>query len=149
MWSATRTRLIEFEHVPGTSIWWPKSEELAGEKLSGILVVAFQAPLSFLNAHDFRSDFLAAIDHRPLSLVVLEAGSIVELDYTAARILADVIRRCRDAGATFAIARLESVRAQKALNQFGVATLLGANCQFRSVDDAIRALAPGASASPR
>jgi SulP family sulfate permease len=149
LWTATRTRLIEFEHVPGTSIWWPKSKDLAGENLPGILVVAFQAPLSFLNAYDFRSDLLAAIEQRAISLVVLEAGSIAELDFTAALILAEVIRRCRDAGATFAIARLESVRAQDALIRFGVTALLGPHCQFRSVDDAIRALAPGGAAPPR
>jgi sulfate permease, SulP family len=41
-----------------------------------------------------------------------------------------------------AIARLESVRAQDALQRFGIMELLGENRIFHSVDEAIRTLAP-------
>jgi SulP family sulfate permease len=54
LWSTTRARLITFERVPGTSIWWPPGHGLKGETIEGVLVVAFQAPLSFLNAYAFR-----------------------------------------------------------------------------------------------
>jgi SulP family sulfate permease len=73
-------------------------------------------------------------------LVVLEASSIVAIDYTAAEVLADVIRNCRADGADFAVARLESIRAQEALQCFGVVELLGENHIFHSVAEAIRVL---------
>jgi MFS superfamily sulfate permease-like transporter len=148
MWTTTRTRLLAFERVPGTSIWWPKSDVSKGERLEGVLVVAFQAPLSFLNAYQFHHDFLRALEKADagLKLAVLEAGGIVEIDFTAARILRQVIERSREMGVDFAIARLESVRAQQSLTRFGVIAALGEGRIFHSVDEATRALAPEAKA---
>jgi len=151
VWTTTRSRLITFARAPGSSIWWPCSsvgDEPCGERLAGVLVAAFQAPLSFLNAYGFQRDLREAIeagDEKP-KLVVLEASNIVEIDYTAARILNDAILDCRAAGADFAIARLESVRAHQALARYGVTKTLGEGRLFRSVDEATRALAPGAVA---
>ncbi len=146
VYTTTRTRLIEYERLPETSIWWPQGNAAAGEKLEGVVVVAFQAPLSFLNAYQFQHDLRKAAQRagENLRLVVLEAGSIVEIDFTAARVLGEVIAHCRDQGADFAVARLESVRAQAALESFGVMAILGAGRLFHSVDEATRKLAPGA-----
>ncbi len=142
MWTVTRTRLIEFENVPGTTVWWPPGEDIGGRTLEGVSVVAFQAPLSFLNAEEFRSGFAALLAKGNVRLVVLEAGSIVEIDFTAAQVLKEAIQKCHQSGITFALARLESVRARQALAQFGVMDVLGAAFLFRSVDDAVKALAP-------
>ncbi len=147
LWTTTRTHLIEFERLPGTSVWWPASAQIRGEKLEGVLVVAFQAPLSFVNAYSFQQDFRAAIDAAGggLKLVVLEASSIVEIDFTASRVLHEAISNCRAKGADFAMARLESLRAQAALERFSVLGTLGAGRLFKSVDEATRALAPHAA----
>jgi SulP family sulfate permease len=140
----TRAVPIEFERVPGTTVWWPPHGTVQGEKADGVLVIAFQAPLSFLNANDFRRGILDALAQRGRSvrLVVLEAGSIVAIDYTAADVLSDVIRKCRADGADFAVARLESIRAQEAFQSFGLVELLGADHIFHSVEEAIRTLGP-------
>ncbi|MGA8169401.1 MAG: SulP family inorganic anion transporter [Methylocystis sp.] len=147
VWTTTRTRLIEFDRLPGGTVWWPVKADFTGEKLLGVLVVAFQAPLSFLNAYQFQSDMKDAIARVDggLRLVVLEASSIVEIDFTAARILRDVIAQCRAQGVDFAIVRLESVRAQAALENFGVMATLRADRLFHSVDEATRKLAPDAA----
>ena len=107
------------------------------------MVIAFQAPLSFLNAYDFRRASLDVIARRakPLDLVVLEASSIIAIDFTASKILAEVIQHCRSSGIIFAVARLESVRAQEAFSRFGIIDLLGEDHLFHSVDEAITALA--------
>ena len=114
IWSTTRARVLVYERVPGTSIWWPSSSNLPGEREPGVLVAGFQAPLSFLNAYHFRRDLLAALKSAPekARLIVLEATGIVEIDFTAAQVLIDLIRRCHADGVDFAIARLEFVRAQ-------------------------------------
>jgi MFS superfamily sulfate permease-like transporter len=140
IWSTTRAGVLVFERVPGTSIWWPSSSKFPGEREPGILVAGFQAPLSFLNAYHFRHDVLEALTASPQSvrLLVLEATGIVEIDFTAAQVLADLIRRCHIDGVDFALARLESVRAQEAVVRFGIDKLLGADCQFHSVEEAIR-----------
>lgn len=143
IWSTTRARVRPFERVPGTSIWWPVSTNLPGEQEAGVIVAGFQAPLSFLNAYNFRRDVLAALksSSQKIKLLVLEATGIVEIDFTAAQVLAEVIKQCHDDGIDFAIARLESSRAQEAIVRFGLDTLLGPDRQFHSVEEAIRARA--------
>ena len=143
IWSTTRARVQVFERVPGTSIWWPSSANLPGEQEPGVIVAGFQAPLSFLNAYHFRRDILAALKSAPakVRLLVLEATGIVEIDFTAAQILTDIIRQCHADGVDFAIARLESLRAQDAIARFGIEALLGPDHQFHSVEEAVRARA--------
>jgi len=127
--------------VPKTSIWWPMSDHFPGEQEPGVIVAGFQAPLSFLNAYNFRRDILAALQASPqkVRLLVLEATGIVEIDFTAAQILTEIIRQCHADGVDFAIARLESQRAQDAIARFGIEALLGTDHQFHSVEEAIRA----------
>ncbi len=140
IWSTTRARVRPFERVPGTSIWWPVSPNFPGEQEAGVLVAGFQAPLSFLNAYDFRRDILAALKSSPqkVRLLVLEATGIVEIDFTAAQVLTEVINQCHEDGVDFAVARLESTRAQEAIVRFGIAALLGPARQYQSVEEAIR-----------
>lgn len=142
IWTITRTRMIEFEKVPGTSVWWPPSPEMRGERLSRVRVVAFQAPLSFLNADAFRHDMIVTIDRDDITLIVFEASSVAEIDFTSAQVLLEIIDRAEKAGIAFAIARLTSLRAQQALVRFGIIEKLGPKGLYRSVDEAIRALAP-------
>jgi len=144
VWTTTRTRLIEFDRIPGTTVWWPISPVHRGERLPGVRVLAFQAPLSFLNAELFRRDMTAAMESdSSLRLVVLEASSIVEIDYSAAAALRECIRRCRARNVDFAVARLESVRAQRSFEQFGIMEALGPDRLFHSVDEATKALLEG------
>ena len=102
---------------------------------------AFPAPLSFLNAYDFRRDILAALNSssQKVRLVVLEATGIVEIDFTAAQVLSDTINACRSLGVGFAIARLESARAQQAIEKFGIDASIETGRPFHSVEEAIRA----------
>ncbi len=144
VYTITRARLIPFERVDNTTVWWPVSNREAGPGPSDVLVMGFQAPLSFLNAYEFRRGVRAAVlgAQGHAKLFVLEASSVVEIDFTAAGILKEVIRHARGAGVDVAVARLESVRAQVAFARFGVTALLGEDHLFRSVAEAIAKLAP-------
>ncbi len=142
VFTISRTRPIPFERVVGSTVWWPASPTRRGETWPGAIVMGFQAPLSFLNAHDFRRGLMAVITRRPTSLrlIVLEASSIVEIDFTASTILNEVIDAAHAAGLDFAVARLESVRALAAFERFGVTERLGPGRMFDTVEQAIRAL---------
>ena len=140
IWSTTRAHLIAFERVPETTIWWPAHPQIEGELLSDIAVVGFQAPLSFLNAATFRADLQHMLRSRKLRLVVFEASAIVEIDFTAAQALREVISLCNEAGTVFAVARLESLRAQEAFERFGLYEVLPRDRVFHSVDLALRKL---------
>lgn len=145
IWSNTRARVTVYQRVPDTSIWWPANPHTPGETEANVVVAGFQAPLSFLNAYHFRSDIIATLQSsaQKLSLFVLEATGIVEIDFTAAQILSDTIKACRDQGTSFAIARLESERAQEAIERFGILPLLAEGRLFHSVEEAIKAYRGG------
>jgi SulP family sulfate permease len=142
IWSTTRGRLVEFEQVPGTTIWWPAPPHAAGERVPDVTVVGLQAPLSFLNAANFRVDMLKTIRRATPKLLVLEASGILEIDFTAAQTLIELSRECRADGITLAIARLESARAQEAFERFKLYDALPREHIFLSVDAAVRALSP-------
>lgn len=140
IWSTTRARLVEFDRVPGTTIWWPAHPRIAGERIPGVAVVGLQAPLSFLNAPVFRSDVADLLKTATPRLLVLEASGMVEIDFTAAQILLDILRECGEQGVTVAVARLESVRAQDAFERFRLYDELPRERVFHSVDEAVQAL---------
>jgi MFS superfamily sulfate permease-like transporter len=139
VWIVTRTQVVELTQVPGTTIWWPASQHEVGESRPGVLVVGFPAPLLFSNADVFRHGMKAAMAKRPVGILVLEALGIAEVDYTAAQALRAVIEDCRARGIAFAIARLESARARRSLERFGVLALLGPDKVFLSVAQALEA----------
>lgn len=142
VWMTTHTHPIELHRIPGTTVWWPAGESPRGETQEGVAVIGFQAPLLFANAEPFKTGMIAAIEacRPPPRLVILEASGIADIDYTAAQALIDVIAYCRTANIRFAIARLESVRAQSALERFGILAELGSDHLLHSVDEAVRAL---------
>ncbi|WP_407176501.1 SulP family inorganic anion transporter [Bradyrhizobium sp. STM 3562] len=149
IWSSTRARLVVFERVPGTTIWWPTSPHISGERIPGVLVVGLQAPLSFLNASTFHTDLFHMLHASKPHLLVLEAASTPEIDFTAAQLLLDLFTECRKLGITVAIARLESLRAQDAFERFGLYDVLPRDHIFRSVDEAVKELGqPAANSSP-
>src|SRR4051812_16265830 len=141
IWSTTRARLVQFDRVPDTTVWWPASANLPGERHSDVAVVGLQAPLSFLNAQNFRADVLKVVKTSRPRLLVLEATGIIEIDFTAAQILLDLVRECRADGVTVAMARLESTRAQEAFERFKLHDVLPKDHIFFSVDEAVRKLA--------
>jgi len=145
IWSTTRARLIQFVHVPDTTIWWPANPNAPGERHPGVAVVGLQAPLSFLNAQNFRADVLGVVKASTPKprLLVLEASGIIEIDFTAAQTLLDLIRQCRAEGVTVAMARLESTRAQQAFERFRIHDVLPRDHIFFSVDEAVRKLGNG------
>ena len=140
IWSTTRARLIQFDRVPDTTIWWPANPNMPGERNPDVAVVGLQAPLSFLNAQNFRGDVLNVVKTSRPRLLVLEASGILEIDFTAAQVLLDLIRECRASGVTVAMARLESTRAQEAFERFEIYDVLPRDHIFFSVDEAVRKL---------
>ena len=141
IWSTTRARLVHFERVPGTTVWWPINPHHAGERVADVAVVGLQAPLSFLNAASFLADVLGVLQAEKPKLLVIEASGMPEIDFTAAQNLVELIKECGKQGVTFAVARLESLRAQDAFERFRLYEVLPREHVFHSVADAVTTLA--------
>jgi SulP family sulfate permease len=148
LWASARVQIQPMGRIPGSTVWWPLK---AGSEASppmdppadpGVAVLAFAAPLTFLNAEAFARQFLETV--RPgqseIRLAILEAAGMVEIDFTGAQALARVVRTCHEAGVTFAVARLESLAAQAAFARLGLRSLIGDDLIFDSVAGTIRAL---------
>lgn len=145
MWNASRTQVIELEHLPGTTVWWVPARGQKAEKVDGVMVLAFQAPLSFLNAYEFRRGIQDAVDKakRTVHLIVIEASGIAEIDFTAAQILRETADWCCERNIQLAVARMESVRAQVALERFAILDKVGRGKVFHTVEEAVRTLSKG------
>src|SRR6185312_14893464 len=126
--------------LPGTTIWWPSHPHMTGEHVPGVAVLGLQAPLSFLNAPTFRGEVDNVVKTSSPRLIVLEASGMVEIDFTAAQVLLDLLKDCRESGVTVAVARLESVRAQDAFERFKLYDTLPREHVFHSVDEAVQKL---------
>jgi MFS superfamily sulfate permease-like transporter len=135
-----RARVTPMGRIPGTSVWWPLAANRAGETTPDLAVVAFQAPLNFLNADAFAAGMLTAVGADGVRLVVLEAAGVLGIDYTAGEAVRRVVAACAQRRVRFALARLESVAAQHALTRLGLRQLIGPDHIFDSVAAAVAAL---------
>jgi len=150
MWSSVSPRTYRLHRVPGTTVWWPTTPTAKGETLAGVVVIGFQAPLSFVNADQFRRVMMDAMQPGggAVKLLVLEATGVIDIDFTAAETFKDVIGQARETGVLFAVARLEAYDAQAAFERLGLRQALGEGRLFNSVNDAVAALAPDATPEP-
>lgn len=140
VWTITQTQAVLFEQVPGSTVWWPKALKANGITRPGIVVVGFQAPLFFMNAETFRRSVTDTVTlaQKPVRVVILEASTIADVDYSAAQTLIEMIESWKAQGILFCIARLESTRAQESLKKFGVLQRMDEQAIFQSVDAAVR-----------
>ncbi len=144
LYSVARPLSSEMARVPGTTVWWPPSHDELGEQEPGVLVFAPAAPLNFTNAV-FVCRLLQKTATRasaPVQLVVIEASGMIDLDYTGSRILQQTVSALRAQGIDVALARLSAERAQRQAARTGLLKALGAARVFKSVEDAVRAMAP-------
>ncbi len=109
-----------------------------------MLVFAPAAPLNFTNAQRICGMIKSAIavQRPPVKLLVIEAGGIIDIDYTGSQILQQAVADLRAKGIAVAIARLSDKRAQDQAQRSGLIEAIGKGHVFLSVEDAVRKLGP-------
>ncbi len=139
VYTVARPMCQELARAPATTIWWPPEGEV-GEHEAGVLVFAAAAPLNFTNAAFIRNQLVAALDKAatPVRLVVLEASGMTDIDYTGAEMLRHLVTTLRAKGIQVALARLSAERAREHAALTGVLETIGADQDFRSVEEAVR-----------
>jgi SulP family sulfate permease len=73
-------------------VWWRERHPDAKTR-EGVLIVRFEAPLSFGNAHYFQQSVLGVVEKRPaLKALVLVCDVITAIDLTGLDALRDLIQ---------------------------------------------------------
>ena len=76
----------------------------------GIIVYRFSAPLFYANANRFSEELrmLAESAPKPLHWILVDAGAITNIDFTAARVVEQVVLHLRALGIAFAFAHVRA-----------------------------------------
>jgi sulfate permease, SulP family len=149
LYAVARPYCVELRRVPGSTVWWPPGRDEPSEHVPGVLVFATAAPLTFTNAQYISDRIKAALARAPapVRLLVIEASGMIDIDYTGSLILQRTIKRLRAHSIDVAIARLSDTHAQDEAGRSGLIAALGPGRLFKSVEEAVRRIGPGAKAS--
>jgi sulfate permease, SulP family len=104
----------------------------------GIVVYRFSAPLFYANANHFSEEIrmLSATAPPPLHWVVIDAGAITNLDFTAARVVREVVQHLHEEGVGFAMAHVRA-DLRPDLNRHHVTELVGAGDIYDVLHEAV------------
>jgi SulP family sulfate permease len=135
-----RPDIAELARIPGTTIWWAQPHGHPREYEPGVLVIALSAPVYFVNASYLRAKLAeaVAVKEEPCRYLVIEAHGVIDIDFTGADTLQQLITELRGRGIDVAIARMSSERAREAARRTGLIDVLGEDHLFHSVEEAIR-----------
>ncbi|HTZ47260.1 MAG TPA: SulP family inorganic anion transporter [Verrucomicrobiae bacterium] len=91
-------------------IWQLKPVVPGATTEPGLIVYRFSAPLFYANANHFSEELhmLADSAPRPLHWIIVDAGAMTNIDFTAARAMEQVVRYLRAQGVGFAVAHIRA-----------------------------------------
>ena len=140
---SARPQLHVLGRIPGTTSWARPDFEPLASPVPGVLVAMFATPIWYANAVRFRDEVAAAIRETPgpVRVFVLDTIGMSDIDYTGTRALARVIEACERDDVTFGVARA-GIHLHDSLRRSGLASRIGEEHFFDTVDGAVRGLAP-------
>ncbi|MGW6269395.1 MULTISPECIES: SulP family inorganic anion transporter [unclassified Streptomyces] len=135
--------------------WWPYSTELGrvpglegyhdvrshqnAERLPGLVMVRFDAPLFFANAKTFRDQVLRYTrTTAPLECVLIAAEPVTDVDTTAADVLEDLDRTLQERGVALVFAELKDPVRRK-IERYGLTRTFDPAAFYPTVESAIEA----------
>ena len=135
--------------------WWPHGEELGrvpelggwhnvgrypeAERVEGVVIFRWEAPLFFANAGIFREAVRELARHDRPSWIVLQCEAITDVDVTAADMLERLDTELNDQGVNMAFVELRT-RLQELLHRYGLFTTLDRTHVFPSIERALAAI---------
>lgn len=137
---SARPQLHVLGRMPGTTSWVPLSSNPEAVQSPGTLCVLFATPLWYANAIHFRTELHAARMRAVgnLSLVVLDAAGMNDLDYTGSKALREALSQLDQASISFAMARVGD-HVRSSLAHSGLLAQIGVSELYPSVDAAVDA----------
>jgi MFS superfamily sulfate permease-like transporter len=107
----------------------------------GIVIYRFAADLYYANSNRFNEEILELVgDGAPdVRALVLEAGSIFDIDYSGGETVKQVFNELHDRGVRLVLSDV-SPTARAELDRYGVTELVGADAYFDTSGEALTAL---------
>ncbi len=142
---SARPQLHVLGRLPGSTSWAPLSAGSGAAQVPGVLAVLFATPLWYANAVHFREEVAAAFrraEGTPRALV-LDTIGMTDLDFTGSRELSRVLDACERDHIVVGVARAGE-RVVASLRRSGLASRIGTDHFYASVDEAVTALAAAA-----
>jgi SulP family sulfate permease len=133
--------------VPGaTGRWEPAPAAPGSQTEPGLIVYRFGADLFYANADRFADEVRSLVDKAPEGVrwFVLDAGTVTDLDYSAARTVRDLLDELHAKNVGVAFARVSAyLRAD--LDRHGISTKVGEARIFATLHEALAAVRAGAT----
>ncbi|MGA7813777.1 STAS domain-containing protein, partial [Caballeronia sp.] len=140
LWDGWRPHFAVLGRVPGLRGYHDLERYPHGERITGLVLFRWDAPLFFANAEQFQERLSQAIAQSPTQVrrVVVAAEPVTSVDVTSADMLRELIRKLRARGIELHFAELKDPVRDK-LRRFELTDLLG-DAQFHptigsAVDD--------------
>jgi sulfate permease, SulP family len=131
--------------APGvTGRWEPAPATPGSQTEPGLIIYRFGADLFYANADRFADEVRSLVDKAPASVrwFVLDAGTVTDLDYSAARTVRDLLGELTTKNVGVMFARVNTyLRAD--LDRHGISAKLGEARIFATLHEAIDATRPG------
>lgn len=131
--------------APGvTGRWEPAPATPGSQTEPGLIIYRFGADLFYANADRFADEVRSLVDKAPASVrwFVLDAGTVTDLDYSAARTVRDLLDELTAKNVAVMFARVNTyLRAD--LDRHGISAQLGEARIFATLHEAIDATHPG------
>jgi sulfate permease, SulP family len=127
--------------VPGEAGLWRLIPAVPGAMTApGLAIYRFGAALFYANAGRFSDEIRDLVGPSPSKLrwVVVDAGAITRIDYTAARVVRDLQRNLAERGVVLVFAHVQS-DLKPDLERHGLTEIIGASRIFDRLHDAVDA----------
>jgi len=121
--------------------WLPVPAAPGLQTAPGLIVYRFGADLFFANDHLFVDEVHRLVDHAPspVTHLVIDAGAITDLDYSAARSLTDLCKSLEQRAVELSFGRV-NIYLQADMERHGIVALVGANRLFSTLHEALSAV---------
>jgi high affinity sulfate transporter 1 len=126
---------------------WKLTAPVAGAvTLPGLVLYRFGAALYYANASRFADEILAIVGPPPTTVrwLIVDAEAIIQVDYSAARVIEELKRNLAAAGVSFGFARLP-INTRADFDRHHLTEVIGREWIFNRIHDALDAYEPRGS----
>ena len=127
---------------PSSGGWHNVGRYPEAERVEGVVIFRWEAPLFFANAGIFREAVRELARHDRPSWIVLQCEAITDVDVTAADMLERLDTELNDQGVNMAFVELRT-RLQELLHRYGLFTTLDRTHVFPSIERALAVIEAG------